>query len=89
MDSLIIAGFVLSTVAFCFGFVLLGVVAYVIYRYCYAPWKVMRSDIIALNVEIQGLKQQAQVRAITDAEAARAEARLNARTRARIDMARG
>lgn len=89
MEGLIVAAFVLSTIAAVFGLVTAIAVGYVIYRYCYLPWRVIRADIAALNTEVAGLRQQAQVRAMTDADVARAEARLSARQRARLEMDRG
>lgn len=86
MDALILTGFVLSVLALmAWLFTVLGV-AYAIYKYVFAPWKVMRADVSALHVEVKNLAgqlQRAQVLAHDDGEIARIEARMNARQRAR------
>lgn len=83
-DPIVIAGFVIAVVALAIVLVLIPVIAYVIWRYVAAPWKVMRADIQALHAKISGLEQQARVKVMTDEEIARTEARLNARQRARM-----
>lgn len=86
MESLLIAGFVLAVLALmAWLFTVIGV-AYAIYRFVWQPWRVMRTDINALNEAVKALAaqvQRAQVLAHSDEETARIEARMNARQRAR------
>ena len=87
MEALIIAGFVLAVLALVLTGVIAGIVAYIQYKYVIVPWGVMRKDVAALAGKVSSLEaqvQRASVMAKTDEEIARAEARLNARQRARL-----
>lgn len=86
MNALLIAGFVLATVAVTLAMIQAPIIAYVIWKFVYTPWKVMRTDVIALNAKIASLEQQARVRSMSDADIARAEAKLNARQKARLGL---
>lgn len=76
-----LAAVILSTVAVVMWLSTLLGVAYVLWRYAYTPWLVMRKDITALNQKTDdnhawvknelGLRS---IRAISDEEIARAEA---------------
>lgn len=86
MESLVLSGFVLATLALmAWLFTVLGV-TFAIYHFVWKPWKVMRADVVALHTEMKNLAaqvQRAQVLAHSDEEVARIEARMNARARAR------
>jgi hypothetical protein len=91
MDALILAGFVLAVLALTLTFVFVGVAAYVLYRYVVLPWRIMRTDMQALSTrfkELEATVSRAEVMARSDADIARAEARLNARQRVRMEGVR-
>jgi hypothetical protein len=91
MDALILAGFVLAVLALTLTFVFVGVAAYVLYRYVVLPWRIMRTDMQALAgrfKELEATVSRAEVMARSDADVARAEARLNARQRVRMEGVR-
>ena len=85
MDALILTGFILGVLGlFAWIFTMLAV-SYVLYKYVFVPWKVMRADVTALAAKIRVIEasmNRNQVIAADDAHAVRAEARLNARARA-------
>ena len=85
MDSLIIAAFVIATLALAITLLMIPLMSYVIYRYVLVPWRVVRADIVALNQQMANLQQQARVKAMTDEDIARAEFKLNARQKARME----
>ena len=91
MDALILTGFILGVLGLmAWLFTVIGV-AYAIYKYVYAPWKIMRADVSALNDAVKSLAAQVQRAAVLahdDGEIARIEARMNARARARNPEAR-
>lgn len=69
-----------------------GAVVYVMYRYVYLPWKVMRKDLAALDAKIEEVRQTATTRraeAMTEEEAAFIEGRLRARSTARASQGLG
>jgi hypothetical protein len=87
VDALIIAGFVIAVVALALSMFLIVGVSYVLWKYVYTPWTVMRADVAALAVWRRGVDDklnQAAVMALDDAEVARREARLQARARGRM-----
>ena len=87
MDALIIAGFVIATVALALSLFLILMVGYVLWKYVYTPWTIMRADVAALaqwRRSVDDKLNQAAVMALDDAEVARREARLQARARGRM-----
>lgn len=85
MDALIIAGFILGVLALMAWIFTMAAITYVLWKYVFIPWKVMRNDVQYLSNKVKTLEAQQsreRVLAVDDAHAARAEARLNARARA-------
>lgn len=85
LSGLLIAAFVLAVLGlFAWIFTMLAV-TYVLYKYVFVPWKVMRTDVTALAAKmriVEASMNRNQVMAADDAHAVRAEARLSARARA-------
>jgi hypothetical protein len=87
MEALIIAGFVIAVLALALSLFLIVGVSYVLWKYVYTPWTIMRADVSALaqwRRTVDERLNQAQVMALDDAEVARREARLQARARGRM-----
>lgn len=85
MDALLIAGFVLAVLGLMAWLFTAAAVAYILYKYVYQPWLVVRRDLAALAEKVRQLDAASgngRVSALDDAEVARREARLNARARA-------
>ena len=85
MEGFVIAGFVIAVLAAMAWLFTMLALTYVLWRWAYVPWKVMRADVAALNAKIRIIEasmSRNQVIAADDAHAVRAEARLNARARA-------
>ena len=85
MDALLIAGFVLAVLALTLCLFLVLAMSYVLYKYVYTPWRVIRADLTALFAKVQDLERaasQARVMTLSNEEVARREARINARARA-------
>lgn len=75
------AGVILGTLALTAWLFTLGIVSYVLWRYAYTPWMVMRRDVAALDAKIEELRAYTKqelglraARALSDEEAARMEA---------------
>lgn len=86
LAALWMAGFVLSVLALFAWVFTVFAVSYVLYKYVWTPWKVVRTDITALANKVRIMeanmnRNQAQT-ALSDEQTARVEARLRARDRA-------
>lgn len=67
-------------------------VAYILWRYSFAPWRSMRVDIKALDTKIEEVRQLSAIRraeVMSDQEAAFIEERLRARSAARSSQGLG
>ena len=67
-------------------------VAYVLWRYSYTPWKVMRKDIAALSAQVEEIRQLSSIRraeVMGEEEAAFIEGRLRSRSTARAGQGLG
>lgn len=87
MDALIIAGFVLAVLGLMAWLFTVGAVTYILWKYVYTPWGVMRADVSALAAWRRSVDEQlnqARLMSLDDAEVARREARLQARARGRM-----
>ena len=83
--TLLITAFILGVLSLAIVLLLIPVLSYLFWRYVLGPWKVMRTDIIALNQQLAALQQQARIKAMSDEDIARAEFKLNARQKARME----
>jgi hypothetical protein len=85
MEALTIAAFIIATLALAVAFITIPVVSYVVWKYVFIPWKVMRTDVERLSAKVRVIEASMtrnQVQGVSDEHAARVEARLNARARA-------
>lgn len=87
MVSLIVLALVLSVIALVVWLFTAAAVGYVLWRYAYTPWMVMRKDVTALNQKTDDLKEWTKsemglraARTLSDEEEARMEAILRRQT---------